>query len=648
VSAVDDLLAGAGSELLHAPAPTSRTIEAKSDQWRRHVYTDDLPGDQLVPDAEPVSLVGLTSQIAPIKNTFEDYAVKVVSEWAVANHAVWSVLPPAEAAGLIAYERTRKLNRDANRGTSIHKVIDQIREGDTELFLANPDAAPYFAAVQRFVDECQPEFLLGEVAVFNRTSRYAGKFDTAMRLHGSQKLRDLGLAIGDWKTRAKHNVYQDNAAQLGGYANAEYYVLDGQRHPMPAFDCGVVVTFAPDGTYDIHPIDLDQAWPLCEAAVRCYQAKSIAKPIGKPLGMADTQVPQTAAPTPVTVDGNGAGAHETSTAPAPSPAPAPTVEQLVTNLDASIAAARAAQETAAAGDVPPGVTPEWIADQAAAIRARLAAVVNAAGGIPAGFTWPEQVRKFPDGGPQSWAGLVLANRFVCALEAECGMPFVEVLHPPVLEERKPAADLVGPTPSPAPVGVSEALVDLDARVKVLPGDIRGMVNDHLATLGFGTDPRKWNDDQVALVAGELDEFEQLFVDRITALYAACDRHDDPTIAACIDLVCPPTQVGTWPVESFTAQQAGHFEALLAAITDGVVAVVDGEVRPTPAADRLLIAIYGGVGAWKAQFVTDMKALAVEQGLPKPTSSAKAAGDPLLVALLAASHQQQPHDQGASA
>jgi hypothetical protein len=636
VTAVDDFLATSRHRLVEEVPGTYRTIKPTSDQWRRHIYTDDLPG------AEPVTLIGLSSQIKPIKANFEDYAAKTCAQWAVENVDTWRYLEVEEAVGLIAHERTRKLGRDADRGSSIHAVIEQIAAGES-IWIGNPDAAPYLAAVKAFIADCDPEFILGEVACFNRTHHYAGTFDVLLRLRAYP---ELGLRLGDWKSRKakddldrQHKPYLENAAQVAGYANAEYYVLDGERHPMPTVDGGLVVTLGPDGTYGLHPVDIEQAWPLCEAAVRCYQVEKLTRPFADSIigGAKD-----------------GAGAHETSTAtlleaPAPAPAEA-TVLDLMAQLDASVTAAKGSRDAQAPAptpdDVPPGLTPEWIAGQSAAIRARLAAVVNAAGGIPAGFTWPEQVRKFPDGGPQSWAGLVLANRFVCALEAECGMPFVEVLQPPVVEDRRPAPDLVAPAPAAAPAGVSEALADLDARVKVLPGDLRGAVNAHLATLGFGTDPRRWNDDQVALVGVELEEFEQQFTERVAALYAACDGHDDQTIAACVDLVCPPTQVGTWPVESLTAKQATHLQALLAAVTAEIVAVVDGEVRPTPGADRLLVGIYGGVGSWKAQFVTDMKALADRHGLPKPASSAKAAGDPLLVAVLAASHQQQ--QQGAHA
>ena len=177
MTAIEDFLNDTGPT---AGRNTPDTIESTSDRWGRHVYTDDLPPCPLTPSGETVSVIGVTSQLKPMKSSFEDHAAKTVATWAVENHHIWASLDRDAAIALVAGERKRALDKASARGLSIHKVVDAAREGSDSLVVSNPDAAPYLAAVKSFLAEAKPEFVMGEVAVFSRTHDYGGKFDVAI------------------------------------------------------------------------------------------------------------------------------------------------------------------------------------------------------------------------------------------------------------------------------------------------------------------------------------------------------------------------------------------------------------------------------------------------------------------------------------
>lgn len=156
------------------------TVKPISDQWRRHVYTDDLPPCPLAPDADPArpfKALGVTSHIKPLKHDFSDHATKVVARWAVEHRHVWADLSVEAAVTLIAGERDRALNSAANRGSDLHRAVEAHAGGATALTILDPNAAPYLPSVERFVTECRPEFIWSEVAVFHRGENYAGASD---------------------------------------------------------------------------------------------------------------------------------------------------------------------------------------------------------------------------------------------------------------------------------------------------------------------------------------------------------------------------------------------------------------------------------------------------------------------------------------
>lgn len=483
MSLVDDLLSGAVSAPDRAalPAvaemvretgrrPRPNTIEPGNDQWGRHIYEDDLPPDEIVPDATPDGYIGVTSQLKPIKNDFSTYDISLTAEYAVRNSEAWLKLDEEAAIELIKGAKQRSLRKAANRGSSIHAVVDAIRDGDLSYATENPDAVPYLDAVRAFVAEARPAFLLGEIAVVNRTLRYAGKFDAVGTV---EAFPEPGTVMFDWKTRNKHQAYQDNAAQLAAYAHAEYMVLDGRRQRLPKIDGGAVVTFCPDGTWELHPIDLEAAWPLAQVAIRCYQLKSTTKAIGKP--------------------------------PVASAVPATTDATVMAALEASLAATHEPDPSAAtsAGPADPEIV-EWLHARVLHIRDHLA-------GRPLPIAWPDGVPTFKAGGPTTVEQTDVIERWCDATEKVHELPFGPAKPRPPVE---PPADLVGPAQAATPAHTLQAasllqdwaddeaqallciaapgvaLSELDAldeaQVQLL-GDLLSCVDGDLVRLGYGDD-----------------------------------------------------------------------------------------------------------------------------------------------------------------
>ena len=86
---------------------------------------------------------------------------------------------------------------------------------------------------------------------------YAGTFDADVNMTKGPLAGKRGLV--DWKT--SKGVYGDQALQLAGYANADFFLdADGNEQPMPEFDFLGVVHITPTGT-DLYLVrDPAAAW----------------------------------------------------------------------------------------------------------------------------------------------------------------------------------------------------------------------------------------------------------------------------------------------------------------------------------------------------------------------------------------------------
>jgi hypothetical protein len=174
-------------------------------------------------------------------------------DWAARETAGYTLDHWDELAGLGSAERLRRMERArfqtlkeaSARGTDIHALVERIQDGE-EVDVPEPLLGHVDAYLQ-FAKDWEPEELLVEAVLINRTSRYMGTADLFARLN------DGNLWLLDWKT-GKSGVWPEVALQLAAYRYAETYVGDnGQEHDLPHVDrCGALWLRA-DG-YDLHPV----------------------------------------------------------------------------------------------------------------------------------------------------------------------------------------------------------------------------------------------------------------------------------------------------------------------------------------------------------------------------------------------------------
>jgi hypothetical protein len=191
------------------------------------------------------------------------------------------------------------LTQAGGRGTIVHLWAEDLLAGrtphpisDPELFtLKLPRAAlveayTYLPALQAFFDHYQPEVIAAEYVALHRSLNgygYGCTPDVVARIQG----QTVGI---DWKSRgadSDHGAYPEEAAQIAAGAKAEYMIIQGAdghpvRAPLPAIDCGIVVSIKPDGCR-IYPTDIDLGFRHVEAMHAFWVARLSEKDaIGKP------------------------------------------------------------------------------------------------------------------------------------------------------------------------------------------------------------------------------------------------------------------------------------------------------------------------------------------------------------------------------
>jgi len=211
----------------------------------------------------------------------------------------------------------RVRDRAADRGSSLHDVIEARLLGQqTWDQMLGGDSVAYLPAIDKFIEEWQPELVQSEVVVFGRTDHggYGGTKDARLRLAG------VGIADVDWKTRSAtarnpHTVYETEAAQLGAYAGASYVIAqddDGNAvrvvNTLP--DVCLLFTCTPDGNYRLHPIDVAKAWTAWER-LHGWWAATRDLGVGRPLHVSAGPSKAKRKPTPPAADDawNEAGAN---------------------------------------------------------------------------------------------------------------------------------------------------------------------------------------------------------------------------------------------------------------------------------------------------------------------------------------------------
>ena len=178
------------------------------------------------------------------------WAAKVVAEQAWALRGSLDNLDEAEAIDLLKASPWRSSTRSANRGTSVHDLLDRRSRGQ-DGFELEGEAAGYVAGVDAFLRDHDVVPWQTEVTMFG--DGYAGTADFIGLLDGVPVLLD-------YKT-GKNGPYPEVALQVAALAACDHWVVDGEIDWVPAIDEGVAVLIKPGGKYVVKRVaDLDGAY----------------------------------------------------------------------------------------------------------------------------------------------------------------------------------------------------------------------------------------------------------------------------------------------------------------------------------------------------------------------------------------------------
>lgn len=186
------------------------------------------------------------------------WAARTVAEYVADNPAGVEALRDLGRDPMVAALKGvpwTKRDEAAIRGTEVHALAEQAIHGNA---VEVPEhLAGYVEGYVRWLDEFGVEPVLTERSVGSREHRYAGRFDSIVRI---PSLRP-GLGMVDLKTSS--GVYGETALQNAAYSLAEFYVEDDDpatEIPMPAVEWIAVAHVTEYGTslYDLG--DIGQAF----------------------------------------------------------------------------------------------------------------------------------------------------------------------------------------------------------------------------------------------------------------------------------------------------------------------------------------------------------------------------------------------------
>lgn len=206
-----------------------------------------------VPDGQggTVDLPSVTTVLQVVSKPLHYWAANQVAQYAVDNlPEIVSLVDKGDRDGaydLLKRAPWRKRDKAAEKGTSVHALVERIILGDdVNAVDVDPAEYAYVQAFRQFVNDYGTDFEASEMTVFNLTLGYAGTLDALLRVNGR-------LGALDWKVRAGKKAasavpYETELLQVAAYVNAEYVLLpDGTTEPMPAVDGGTVVMLCEDG-----------------------------------------------------------------------------------------------------------------------------------------------------------------------------------------------------------------------------------------------------------------------------------------------------------------------------------------------------------------------------------------------------------------
>jgi hypothetical protein len=208
----------------------------RKDYKRYHIYLDGnntrIPGVTTILGAVP-------------KPNLISWAATATAEGAVNRWDELADLPAAARYKALERIRYDTVNEAKNRGTDVHRIAEQIVQGQEVADI--PDIiAPHIENYIRFIDTYELEPILVEVVVVHYNKGYAGTLDLVGDLtNPATKKRERWLL--DIKTGEK-GIFAETALQLAAYRNAQFYV-DNDHHEQPMIPvdaCGAINVTADD------------------------------------------------------------------------------------------------------------------------------------------------------------------------------------------------------------------------------------------------------------------------------------------------------------------------------------------------------------------------------------------------------------------
>ena len=200
----------------------------------RYYVVDGLPGEQL-PSITTIIKAGNPSKFAAVDR-------REVAK-AGLDVETWQALPESERMRWLTKAHERFLHDRALLGSQVHQYLEDRLNGVEPSVPDDPHEEYWdrIPAVDKFIEEWDPEVVAVEAVVYSRTHRYAGRIDALLRLTG------FGLCIVDAKTSA--DFWPSVDQQLAAAAMAEFIVIDGEERPMPKIDTTFGLLLHADGVY---------------------------------------------------------------------------------------------------------------------------------------------------------------------------------------------------------------------------------------------------------------------------------------------------------------------------------------------------------------------------------------------------------------
>ena len=235
----------------------------KVGRFKERWYRDPLP-------ACPMAQMSAADESYPSVSTIKGAAGH---DWTYTSLKRVAKAPDLEAiAAQGFFERYEKfkvinsldLSAAQRRGTQVHTYAECLAYSADPI--RGPEGSDYYQCVDQIFADLSPVLVAAEVVCIHRTLNgvgYGGTSDGIFDIDGK-------LYMVDWKSRgedADHDVYPEEAAQLGGYCGAEYMIVadddpdnrhGAKRIPVPELEGGLIVSIKPD-SYEVYPVNLGPA-----------------------------------------------------------------------------------------------------------------------------------------------------------------------------------------------------------------------------------------------------------------------------------------------------------------------------------------------------------------------------------------------------